>query len=128
MRAIGAKTARDLRPKQLFQQRLEPRLLLRLVAVAAEGFAALDRVGDVLGHVAHFGECRPVASAGDMRVDEPGRDQAKEVEAPLFVMRRLMGGPLLSNRRLCLSQGGVALGELRPESFRISAAWRRSSI
>ena len=110
MRTIGAKTAQDLRAKQLFQQRLKPRLFLRLVAVAAERFAALDRVGDVLGHVAHFGEFRPVASAGDMRLDQPGRDQPEEVEAPLFFVRRLMGGPLLSNRRLRLIEGGGELG------------------
>ena len=47
-----------------------------------------------------------------MRLDEPGRDQAEEVEAPLFFVRRLMGGPLLSKRRLRLIEGGVALGEL----------------
>src|SRR5208282_446014 len=107
-------TAQDLRAKQLFQQRLKPRLFLRLVAVAPERFAALDRVGDVLGHVAHFGEFRPVASAGDMRLDEPGRDQAEQVKAPLFFVRRLMCGPLLSKRRVSLSEGGVALSELSP--------------
>ena len=47
-----------------------------------------------------------------MRLDEPGRDQAEEVEAPLFFVRRLMRGPLLSKRRVSLSEGGVALGEL----------------
>ena len=90
MRTIGAKTARDFRAKQLGQQHLKPRFFLRLVAVAPERFAALDRVGDVLGHVAQFGEFRPVASAGDMRLDQPSRDQAEEVEAPLFFVRRLM--------------------------------------
>ena len=41
-------------------------------------------------------------------------------------VRRLMGGPLLSNRRLSLIEGGGALGELglkrgvlSPQSFRI---------
>ena len=62
----------------------EPRFFLRLVAVAAERFAALDRVGDVLGHVAQFGECRPVASAGDMRIDEPGRHQPEDGCRPHF--------------------------------------------
>src|SRR5208282_2360350 len=75
-------------------------------AVAAEGFAALDRVGDVLGHVAQFGEFREVASAGDMRVDEPGRHQPEAVSAARLFVRRLMGGPLLSNRRLGLTESG----------------------
>ena len=111
MRTIGAKTARDLRDdSSAASEHLKPRLFLRLVAVAAERFAALDRVGDVLGHVAQFGEFRSVASAGDMRVDQPGRDQAEEVEAPLFFVRRLMGGPLLSNRRLRLIAGGDRVG------------------
>ena len=47
-----------------------------------------------------------------MRLDEPGRDQPEEVEAPLFFVRRLMRGPLLSKRRVSPSEGGVALGEL----------------
>ena len=54
MRAIGAKKAQELRAKQHFQQRAKPFFFIRLVAVAAERFAALDRVGDVLGHVAQF--------------------------------------------------------------------------
>ena len=40
-------------------------------------------------------------------------------------MCRLMGGPLLGKRRLSLSEGGVALGELGPESFRIRLRWER---
>ncbi len=132
MREIGAKTVQGLRAKQLFQQRAKPRFFVRLVAVASEEFAALDRVGDVLGHVAHFGEGGPVAPAGNVRVDEPGRDQAEEVEAPLFVVCRLMDGPLSSNRRLSLSERSVTLGELSlergvlsPQSFRVSLEAQR---
>ena len=93
-------------------EHLKPRFFLRLVAVAAERFAALDRVGDVLGHVAQFSEFRPVASAGDMRLDQPGRHQAEEVEAPLFFVRRLMERPAPEQSPPRLIEGGVALGEL----------------
>ena len=79
MRATGAKTARDLGSKQLVQQGAKPCFFLRLVAIAAERFATLDRVGDGLGHVAQFGEFRKVASAGDMRVNEPGGHEPEAV-------------------------------------------------
>ena len=95
MKAIGAKTARDFRDDRARPQHFKPRFFLRLVAVAAERFAALDRVGDVLGHVAQLSEFRSVASAGAMRLDQPSRHQPEEVEAPLFFVGRLMEGPLL---------------------------------
>src|SRR5208283_5656947 len=40
-------------------------------------------------------------------------------------MRRLVDGALRGTSRLRLSQGGVALGELGPESFRIRLRWER---
>jgi len=44
-----------------------------------------------------------------MRLDQPSRHQAEEVEAPLFFVRRLMRGPLLGNRGLSLIAGGGGL-------------------
>ena len=65
MRTNGAKTSDRISGTiERGYEHLEPRLLLRLVAVAAKGLAALDRVGDVLGHVAQFGEFRPDCSVG----------------------------------------------------------------
>jgi len=62
--------------KQLFQQRLKPRLFLRLVLVAAERFAALNRIGDVLA-MSRISANAGRRFGGDMRVDEPGRSAGR---------------------------------------------------
>ena len=107
---------------------MKPRFFLRLVAVAAERIAALDRVGDVLGHVAQFSEFRSVASAGAMRLDQPSRHQAEEVEAPLFFVGRLMEGPLPSNRRLRLIERAGPLGELGLKRFKLRFLGLRTGL
>ncbi len=128
MRTIGAKKAHELRAKQHFQQRAKSFFFIRLVAVAAERFATLDRVGDVLGHVAQLGEFRQTASAGDMRVDEPSRHQPEAVYAARFFVRRLMGGSLLSNRLLRLIEGGVALSKLGLKRGNLGLERRNESL
>jgi hypothetical protein len=116
MMQVGAKTAPELFLGQGVQKRPEPLLFLWLVAVAVKDFAALDGVGDVLGHIAHFGEFRPVGSTGDMGVDKPGRDQPKEVESMFFGVRGIMRGLLPSEGHVRVSERGLPFGERDPES------------
>jgi len=102
---------RYLFSEQGVQERPQSLPFLGLVTIAPEDFAALDGVGDVLGHVAHFGERRPFGATGDMRVDEPGGDQPEEVEPLLFIAGGLVSGPFLSKRLLRLSERRVAFGQ-----------------
>ena len=110
MRAIGAKTAWVSGKIEGRHNPIEPRFVLWGVEEAVKSFAALDRVRGVLDHVEQFGEFRPVASAGDMRIGEPGRQQPETVQAALFFMGCLVDGALRGVRPMGLIQSEVPLG------------------